>query len=436
MSHARLSLMIVLLVGSAQALAAQAPPAMSPLPPERLALAAIEHTPEVREAAAVLQRAEAEARLRAAGPHETVIQVIPQRRRVRGGPSFNEWEAEISRAVRWPGKARLDRAIGSHGVEVAQLQLADAHHAGARRLLALWSDWLRAAARASVRQRQVALWERDRKAIARRVTLGDAAQRDLLAADAELARSRADALEADTVLQESRIRLLSRFPRLPLPERVPAGARPDALEGTPAGWVGTILARSHEIGAARARVKLLQAQARRVRADRLADPTLGLRVLNDLGGRERAVGLVLSIPIGVRQRSAKAAAAAADALEAQAWAAMVRRDVSRDAREAVTRARAAQAIWQRYAQAARAATDSAARIERAYSLGESGLAELLTARRTALEAQLSEQRARIDAIEAVARVRVDAHGLWHHHTGGSDVGGHAQGDSGLRLPDL
>ena len=34
---------------------------------------------------------------------------------------------------------------------------------------------------------------------------------------------------------------------------------------------------------------------------------------DDLGGRERAVGLIVSIPIGVRQRGARSATAGADA---------------------------------------------------------------------------------------------------------------------------
>ncbi len=413
---------------------ATTPASAPPLPPAALVLRAIERTPEVQAAVAVLARAEADARSRAVGTHETQLTVIPQRRRIRGGPTFNEWEAEISRGVRWPGKARLDRLIGREGVEAAQLNLADAHHAGARRLLRLWSAWQRAGVMARLQHRQVDIWERDRKAIARRVELGDAALRDRVAADAALAQSRAAALQADAEEQTARRTLQSAFPDLPLPPLVRLGTSPLQLDGEDRYWSQLIVKRSHEIGAVEAVVRMRQAQVRRARADRLADPTVGVRVLNDLGGRERALGLVFSIPIGVRQRSAHVAAADADALAAQADSVMVRRDVSRDAREVVAHARAMHAIWRSRDQARRAAEDSVARDERAYALGESGLAELLAARRTALDAALAERRAAVDVIEAVARVRIDAHEMWHHHTGSSDPDEHA--DSGNHLPDL
>jgi outer membrane protein TolC len=437
MKSATVFMMVIIAAWAVQPVRAQTPAAassVSPLPPAQLALRAIERIPEVQAAAARLARAEADARLRAVGTHETQITVIPQRRRVEGGPTFNEWEAEVSRGVRWPGKARLDREIGASGVEAARLDLADAHHAAARRLLALWSNWQRARVLAQEQHKQVELWARDRKAIARRVELGDAAQRDRIAADAVLAQVRAAAVQADAEAQSARRLLVSAFPDLPLPPRVRLGAAPPVLTGSDADWSRLIVERSHEIGAAQARVRMRQAEARRARADRLADPTIGVRMLSDLGGRERAVGLVLSIPIGVRQRGARAAAADADALGEQAQAAMVQRDVSRDAREVVARARAIHAIWQSRAAALKAAQDSAAREERAYTLGESGLAELLAARRVEREAALAERRADVDAIEATARVRIDAHDLWHHHTGESDADTH-HGDDG-HLPDM
>lgn len=437
MNLARLLALAIALAGLAlpvrsQTVAGAAP--VSSLPPERLALRAIERTPEVQAAAAGLARAEAESRLRSVGTHEAQLSVVPQRRRIEGGPTYNEWEAELSRAVRWPGKARLDREIGAGGVEVARLDLADAHHASARRLLALWSAWQRAWVVAKQQHEQVRLWARDRKAIARRVELGDAAQRDRIAADAALAQARAAALQADADEQSARRMLTSAFPGLPLPPRVRLGKAPPALAGSDAYWSGLIIQRSHEIGAADARVRMREAEARRARADRLADPTVGVRVLNDLGGRERALGLVLSIPIGVRQRGARAAAADADALAEQAQAAMVHRDIARDAREVVARAHAFRAIWRSRADALDAAQDSAAREERAYALGESGLAELLAARRVERDAALAERRAAVDAIEAVARVRIDAHDLWHHHTGESDPDDHA--DHRVHLPDM
>jgi outer membrane protein TolC len=205
------------------------------------------------------------------------------------------------------------------------------------------------------------------------------------------------------------------------------------LEGSDAHWSGLIVARSHDIGIAAALARQREAEARRARADRLPDPTVGVRVLDDLGGRERAVGLVVSIPIGVRQRSATAAAAGADALQAEAELAVVRRDIEHDAVDRVAQMRATHAIWIQRSQALRAAVDSAGKTERAYALGESGLAELLMARRSALEAALAERGAAIDATEALAMVRIDAHDLWHYHEGEGDDEAHNVG-AALTLP--
>jgi outer membrane protein TolC len=71
-----------------------------------------------------------------------------------------------------------------------------------------------------------------------------------------------------------------------------------------------------------------------------------------------------------------------------------------------------QAAWQRL-QAVQLAMDEVAKLAgKAYGLGELTLTEALQARRTALEAALAADAARWDALEALARVLVDAHQLW------------------------
>ena len=94
----------------------------------------------------------------------------------------------------------------------------------------------------------------------------------------------------------------------------------------------------------------------------------------------------------------------------------MRRDATRQARLAVTRAQLALSLWQ----AARAAQDahaaSLARQRRAWELGEIGLAERLQAERLAADAALAEWRARADAHEALLRVQVDGHALWNEET--------------------
>lgn len=428
-----------LLLTLALALAAPAAPAQqaapdTSLPPPELVLRAIESTPEVRAAQALLDRAGAEARLRRAGPYEPQLGLIPQSRRVDGERRYREWEVDLSRGVRWPGKVRLDREIGQAGQEAAALAFEDAHHMAARRLLAQWSDWQRAAAAATLREAQLAAWQRERDAVARRVRLGDAAAREQTALDAALAQAAAAQAQAQADATTARLALSAEFPGLPLPEQVQLPAAPAPLEGDDAAWVALIRQRSHEIGTAAALARKKDAEARRARAERLPDPQIGLRMISDRGGREQAFGVTVTVPLGVSRRAAEAAAASADAMGAEAELAMARRDVERDARQAVTLARAHHTIWQRQQEAAQAATLNADKAARGYALGELGLDELLLARRTAQEAELAAGRAGIDAVEAVTRVRVDAHAVWHRH--GADDADEATSPALPALPAL
>lgn len=404
------------------------------LPPSDLVLRAISGTPEVRRAEAGVATADAQARMRASGSYEGQVTVIPQRRRVEGDRTYNEWELDVTRPIRLPGKAKLDREIGATGLQAAQLSLEDAHHAAARRLLAAWSDWQRARLEREQLQQLVDIARRDRDAVARRVTLGDAAERERLATESALAQAQATLLRAQSLQTQAELNWRSVFPSLPLPEREAERAYvPPALQGDDETWIKLIVARSHEVGASEALARQKDAEARRARADRVPDPTVGIRMLNDLGGRERAYGVVLGIPLGGSYRQAEAAKAGADALAAEADLAVVRRDIEQGARTVVASARASHGIWQSQRDALQAASASAAKAARAYALGEAGIADLLAARRAEQEAMLAERQAAIDALEAVTRVQVDAHAIWHRHDGDTDEAP----SSGLPdLPDL
>ena len=386
------------------------------LPPASLVLQAVSATPEVHRAEAWVAAADAQARMRAVGSHEAQVTVIPQRRRVQGDRDYNEWELDVARPVRLPGKARLDREIGSAGQQAARLLLEDAHHAAARRLLAAWSQWQRARAEHEQLRQLVEIARRDRDTVARRVQLGDAAERERLATESALAQAQAALLRAQSTLTGAELAWRSEFPSVPLPERTADGTyAPPALDGDDGAWVQLIVTRSHEIGASEALARQKDAEARRARADRVADPTLGIRMLNDLGGRERAYGVVLGIPLGGSYRRAAALKADADTLAAEADLATVRRDIGRDARMVVAAARAGHAIWESRREALQVTSASAAKAARAYALGEAGIAELLAARRAEQEAMLAERQSAIDALEAVTRVQVDAHTIWHRH---------------------
>ena len=294
---------------------AQAPASassVSPLPPAQLALRAIERMPEVQAAAAALARAEAEARLRAVGTHETHCSPwSPQRRRVEGGPSFNEWEAEHQSRCALAGQG----APGSRDRRPAAWKRRDwiwptRTMPRARRLLALWSNMAarpRAGAGAAQPGRTVGARSQGHRPSRGAGRCG--------AARSHRRRRRTGAGARGRIA--GRCRGAKRPPDAGqrISRSAAAGARAPGRGAADADGQRSPVEPADRRSAAtrsappRPACACAEAEARRASADRLADPTVGVRVLNDQGGRERALGLVLSIPIGVRQRGARAAAA-------------------------------------------------------------------------------------------------------------------------------
>ncbi|KAF1712223.1 transporter [Pseudoxanthomonas kalamensis DSM 18571] len=400
----------------AAALLAVLPPVLQAqdyLPPDELIGPALLARPEVRAAAARVDAAGAGARALGAGSNEFEALLIPQRRNTDHEGDFNEWEAQLSRRIRLPGKARLDREIGGHLSTGADLRLDDAEHQAARRLLVLWMDWLRTGRTWAELDRQQQLLQRERDALARRLALGDVAQRQLDLFEAELARLQAQAIVAEAAAAAARQALAGEFPQLPVPARLPALPEPQPLPGGSEAWRQLIVERSHEIGIAREDALRQRAQADRARADRRPDPSLGLRVMDERGGMERSIGLVLSVPIGSRYRSAVADGEAANATAAEVEADGVRRMVEQEAWMTTRAADAALAQWQAQQRALQAQEAASARARRAWELGESDLGEYLLSQRNQRQAALDEATARIGALEAGLRVRVDSHELWH-----------------------
>ncbi|HEY0878142.1 MAG TPA: hypothetical protein VGE10_06790, partial [Zeimonas sp.] len=68
--------------------------------------------------------------------------------------------------------------------------------------------------------------------------------------------------------------------------------------------------------------------------------------------------------------------------------------------------------WQSAQRGAELQASAAERVARARELGEADFAEVLRARRLALDASLRAERVRVDALEARARLLLDAHRLW------------------------
>jgi outer membrane protein TolC len=405
------------------------------LPSDVEAQAALRAQPGVRAAAARIEAAAAESRALAVGSHEFVASATAQRRSVDDmARRYSEWEAEISRPIRLPGKARLDREIGASTRSVAELQFADAGHEAARRLLDRWMGWLRNAATAEEASVQQDLLDREHAALARQLDLGDAAQRDLDLLDAERALLAAQTIAARDAGIRARQLLVGEFPELGVPLRLPATPDPQPLPGGQEVWRTRIIEQSAEIGIADAEFHRLSAIAQRTRAERAPDPSVGIRVATERNSAERIVGLVFSVPLGLDYRSERAATDRARATAAGLDLTGVRRTVEQTAWAAVQSADSRLRQWQSHQRVLAAQDKATERTRRAWELGEASLAEFLLAQRNLRQARLGEMLARVDALEAALLVRIDAHELWHPDASAEVEAGHEAHEDHTALP--
>ncbi|MBU2586790.1 MAG: TolC family protein, partial [Alphaproteobacteria bacterium] len=118
--------------------------AQSALPDEHAVTMALDEHPTVVAARARLEAARARAEGLRRGPHEFTVSGSYTRRSLDTGGEFDEYDAQLSRPIRLPGKARLDREIGQFGIEAASNLAEDARHQAALLLSNYWFDWLSA----------------------------------------------------------------------------------------------------------------------------------------------------------------------------------------------------------------------------------------------------------------------------------------------------
>jgi outer membrane protein TolC len=386
-------------------------PAPSGLPPAAEVLHALPNSPRLQLALESVARGQALERRHRAGPHELEITALSQRRTDAAGRTGNELEYGVQSGMRWPWKRSLDLQIGGLVREIGELSYIDAWHESARLLLDQWYAWLHAEHTARLLNAQLQVLGQQQAAVARRIEAGDAARLEQQIAAAESLQMRAMLAQAQRDGRLAREVLTRDFPDLPL-SLPPLLAAPDELNGPDESWLDEIITHNHEIELANTRRDEAALAAERAQRDRLADPTVGLRYSNNLGGERRVIGLTFNMPVGTAARSAGAAMARSDARIAAAEARLVEDAVRAAARSAVTDARYSYRNWQEGQAAQRQLQAVADASARGYSLGEFDLAVMLTARRAALVAEQDLLDAAIRAQRSQARVLLDAHRIW------------------------
>jgi outer membrane protein TolC len=382
------------------------------LPPTGQVEKALRSHPSVSAAEAGVRVEEANRDKLQAGPHEFTLKLSGQQRRERPLEThYREHEVALERAIRLPGKGAKDAALGAVGIEQARVALGDALHEAGRLLLGRWFEWRREAAAVQEWLAQVAVLQRQHEVVGKRVAAGDAARLEELLSGAQLAQATAQLSQTRDRRERAAIELAQQFPAITLPADVAIG-EPSPVAGPPESWRERILTHNHELAVARAAALRGRLSAQRLDAERLPDPTLGLRLGSERDGQERIVGLQLTIPLPGAARAATARAGLAEADAASARESLVLARVETEARRTVSLAQGAYGQWQRLADVAARMEENVRLLDKAWRLGEGQFAELQTARRQASEARLAATQARLEASEARYRLLLDAHELW------------------------
>ncbi|MCB5425019.1 TolC family protein [Altererythrobacter sp. CC-YST694] len=373
---------------------------------------ALDDHPSVVTARAKVDAARADARARAKGPHEITFSGTYNRRTIDQEGTFDEYDAQLSRAFRLPGKAELDRNIGEFGVDAAQNMAEDAKHQAALLLAGHWWDWLGASAEAEVDRQAAANYEQALAAVKRRVELKDAAPLEADQVEAALGNARLMAQQSEGRASVARARLAAHFPALAVPLQAPEIPSPQIPEGGLEHYRELVVTNSHEIAAADAQAGKMNSMAERARREKMADPSFGVRLFSERGGAEKGAGLVFSIPLGGGHRSALSDQAAAEAGAAQADAQMARFSVREMADSDVAEATYRFEAWQRAREGLNAQIAALAKMRKGYELGEIDLADRLLAERMVHDAFRAEATARTEAQRAITKIRIDSHQLW------------------------
>lgn len=383
------------------------------LPPEEQVRTQLAQLPVIQAAMAGQRVAQGRQARLEAGPHEWTLRTGAQQRREVPGPHYLETEVALERGLRSAGKREADQNLGRTEVELGQLTLADTWHEAARELLRTWFDGLREQQAARILESQTQLAQQQLGVIQRRQLAGEAPRLEVLQAEAELARVQGAWQQAQARARLARSALQRRYPLLASAE---ASARslpePAAPTETPEVRVEHMLADNHEIELAETQARQAALQARRVGLEKQGDPVLGVHASRERGGQEQVLGVYVSLPLGSAGRLADEQVALAQAEVAEQKLAEVRQRVRSEAWQVALQAHEAPQAWHSLEAGRQGLEQAAALATRAYTLGELPLGEALQARRLALEARLTAEAARLDALESEVRLLLDSHEIW------------------------
>jgi len=302
------------------------------------------------------------------------------------------------------GTIGANRRVARAELDAARRELGAGDHGAARDVTRAWVELARAEAVADLSERSAAREGELARITRTRQQSGDASRAEVVAADAAARRAAARAAADRSAIAARSAELAALVGRDPDVALHAEGGLPVAEEVPPLASLRGRRAGHPEARAAAARAEVESARVGEARASRWPALSLDLEALYDdptLPGNDYRVGLTLELPLfgrgGARQQAAEASRAAALAERARTIAALDGELV---------------AAYRRYQQARTLARDlddnvlpaqrEAANLTReAYREGQGGLAAVLEADRTLIDAEVEAIGARADA--AIAR---------------------------------
>jgi len=404
---------------AAAAAATAALPAVDDLPrPSLPQTAAVEQwlpdAPALRDAQAMRQAAQDNGAALRAGSNGLTAQAQVQQRRIDAPPDsgrFTEWQLLVNRQLCLPAQQQADSRLADALEQSAQATLALARQQTLAQLFTAWFAAQRAQAEAQLAQQDLDLIDAQVKALQRRQTLGDASVLEVQQMQAERARAQTALTLAQGLAASSRAALFARYPTLAQDDGLRGQADATALAlpaWSAAQWLEQVTAANPLLAEQRAALQKAQALAAQAHAARTPQPTVGAYLGSERGGNERIVGVQVAVPFGTAARAAQERAALAE-VDAAQWRLREQQSVvEADVQRLLAQAKAQAAAVDAAEDAARLQTQSAARVLRAYQLGEAGLSEWLLARRGAVEAMRLALQTRYEAAATAALLRLQA----------------------------
>lgn len=404
----------------------------------------LSNDPAIRRAQAQKQGLHAEAAQTANSGYEWTASYQRQEREyeqpeLAGVDKSREWNIELERSFRLPGKGAISRRQAD-----ALHNLADAtEQAGLRNavgeLIDAYLNALQASASLDLLERELAFAQTNLKAVEHRIKAGDAPALDarLAAAESQALERELQALTQEAINRWTTFRL--RYPTATLPAFVQALAQETSIEqqtrttstaqfdGTlldapalkaipepqPLGgdlphWQERLLNSQPELQQATASLNATSAAADKARRDRIPDPSIAVFSARESFGEESIVGVRLSMPIPGSQRSQAMRQRYAEASVARAEKEILQRSLRAQAENLYHQTHSEFHRWQLAKKMADNLGENARLLQKAYRLGEQDLQGLLLGQQQHARAVLAEVESRVDALRSLYHLRLAA----------------------------